>query len=79
MVVAAQRELFGGHYLRGKREVFELKRLRPEELVKAFKMRFGSCDPFAEEFLMLVASMSGGVDHRVVLRHKMINTRSWMR
>jgi hypothetical protein len=58
VVIAVQKELFGGHYLRGKGEVFELKRLRPEELVKAFEMRFGSCDPFAEEFLMLVASMT---------------------
>lgn len=64
MVVAVQKELFGGHYLFGKGEVFELRPLTVDELVGFYRRKFGSTYPFSEESLRIVARLSRGVFRR---------------
>jgi hypothetical protein len=46
MVVAVQKEMFGGHYLFGKGEVFELRPLTPDELVNFYFRKFSTVAPF---------------------------------
>lgn len=64
IVVTVQKELFGGHYLFGKGEVFELRPLTTDELVFFYRKKFGSTYPFSEESLRLVARLSRGVFRR---------------
>jgi hypothetical protein len=64
LVVAVQKELFKNHYLFGKGEVFELRPLRPEELINFYWRRFGAGIPFEGDSLPLVARLSRGVFRR---------------
>jgi hypothetical protein len=64
IVVTVQKELFGGHYLFGKGDVFELRPLTVDELVGFYRKKFGSTYPFSEESLRLVARLSRGVFRR---------------
>jgi len=64
IVVTVQKELFGGHYLFGKGEVFELRPLTTNELVFFYRKKFRSIYPFSEESLRLVARLSRGVFRR---------------
>lgn len=63
-VMAVPRRLFGGHYLFGKGEVFELRPLTVDELVGLYRRKFGSTYPFSEESLRIVARLSRGVFRR---------------
>jgi hypothetical protein len=65
IVVAVQRELFRGHYLIGKGEVFELRPLTVEELTGIYTRRFDrSTWPFDGASLCLVSALSRGVFRR---------------
>ena len=64
IVVTVQKELFGGHYLFGKGEVFELRPLTTDELVGFYRKKFGSTYPFSEDSLRLVGRLSRGVFRR---------------
>ena len=64
LVVTVQKELFRGHYLLGKGEVFELRPLRPGELVYVYVKNFGSTAPFSRDALMRVGRLSRGIFRR---------------
>jgi hypothetical protein len=64
LVVAVQKELFRGHYLLGKGEVFELRPLTIWELVIFYTKKFQTFEPFDEESLKLVGLLSRGVFRR---------------
>lgn len=66
MVVAVQKEMFGGHYLFGKGEVFELRPLTPNELVNFYFRKFSTVAPFDEQSLALVGRLSRGVFRRFI-------------
>lgn len=64
LVIAVQKEMFRGHYLFGKGEVFELRPLRIRELVDYYYLTFKDYVPFSVEALQLVAKLSRGVFRR---------------
>lgn len=65
LVVAIQRELFRGHYLLGKGEVFELEPLVTEQLLYFYWKKFGYTNwPFDDNSLRLVAQLSRGIFRR---------------
>lgn len=63
-VISFQKELFRGHFLMGKMHTIEVTPLKPKELLKAYKLRFGSPEPFTEEALLLITELSRGVFRR---------------
>lgn len=66
-VIAIQKELHKGqHFIFGKGTTIELPMLKPEELVKAYKLRFESALPFTEKALLLIARLSRGVFRRFI-------------
>jgi hypothetical protein len=63
-VVGVQKEMFHGHYLFGKGEVYELKPLPASDLVIYFFKVFDKCEPFTLSALWLVAELSRGIFRR---------------
>lgn len=63
-LIGCQKELFGGHFFFGKMDVVEIKPLKPNELVQAYKQKWKSVEPFTEEALLLIAELSRGVFRR---------------
>ena len=61
IVISFQKEMFRGHYFLGKMSRIDLKPLKPERLVEAYRKRFPDAKVFAEDALLLVAKMSRGV------------------
>jgi hypothetical protein len=64
LVLFFQKELFHGHFFMGKLDVYELKPLTPDELLKCYKNLFQSFDPFTEDALSEIAVLSRGIFRR---------------
>lgn len=64
IVIAIQKELFGGHFFFGKMDVIELQPLEPEELVHVFKTQFPDCELITDDALMLLGRLARGVFRR---------------
>jgi DNA-binding transcriptional ArsR family regulator len=76
LIVAIQKEMFGGHFFFDKMFKIELEPLEPPELVKAYLGHFGSFKPFSEEALSLLARMSRGIFRRF-LRYITLSLDLW--
>lgn len=64
IVIAVQKELFGGHFFFGKMDTIELQPLKPEELMHVFKTQFPDCDLITYDVLILLGQLSRGVFRR---------------
>src|SRR5208282_422379 len=76
IVVAIQKEMFGGHFFFDKMERVELEPLRPEEMVEAYRKRFKGVEPFTEDALLNLARMSRGIFRRF-LRYITLTLTHW--
>jgi hypothetical protein len=66
LIVAVQKEMFRGHYLFGKGEVFKLRLLTPEEFMRFYRRKFSVSYPFDDDSLMMVAQLSRGIFRRFI-------------
>lgn len=64
IVVAIQQEMFRDHFFLGKMRKVELLPLSADQMVRAYRLRFGTLEPFAEEALLTLAHMSRGIFRR---------------
>ena len=64
IVISFQKEMFRNHYFLGKMNGIELKPLKPQMLVEAYRKRFPNSMIFTEDALLLLAKMSRGVFRR---------------
>jgi len=64
VVIFFQKELFSGHFLFGKFDVFELKPVNPKVMFDILKVNCGSIEPFLPETLEYIAKLSRGVIRR---------------
>lgn len=68
IIYTIQHELYrrggSGHFFIRKGNLFFLKHLPPNELVEHYKTIFGTAEPFAEEALSCLASLSRGIYRR---------------
>jgi uncharacterized membrane protein len=76
-VIAIQKEMFSGHFFFDKMMRIELKPLTPEQMLKAYKKRFKTTNPFTEEALLRLARMSRGIFRRF-LRYIALTLDLWM-
>jgi hypothetical protein len=65
-VIGIQKEMFETcrHFFMGKMSIIELKPLKPDEMVSAFKKKWKTVEPFTEEALTLIAQLSRGIFRR---------------
>jgi hypothetical protein len=59
-----QREMFRDHFFLRKMRKVELLPLSPSQMLEAYRLKFGSLEPFAEDALVTLAHMSRGVFRR---------------
>jgi len=71
IVLAVQKEMFGGHFFFDKMQKIELEPLEPGEMLEGYKRRFAATEPFTEEALLTLARMSRGIFRRF-LRYIML-------
>lgn len=64
IVVAIQQEMFRDHFFLGKMRKIELAPLSADQMIRAYRLRFETLEPFAEEALLTLARMSRGVFRR---------------
>jgi len=64
VVVFFQKELFSGHFLFGKFDVFELKPMDSALLMQILKHNCGGIEPFTKEALEYLAGLSRGIIRR---------------
>ena len=64
IVVALQREMFRDHFFLGKMRKVELLPLSPDEMLRAYRLKFDTFEPFGEEALLTLARMSRGIFRR---------------
>jgi DNA-binding MarR family transcriptional regulator len=76
IVVAIQKEMFGGHFFFDKMQKIELHPLQPETMVEAYKRRFKNTDPFTSDAFLTLARMSHGIFRRF-LRYIMLTLDLW--
>jgi hypothetical protein len=76
IVIAIQKEMFGGHFFFDKMQKVELAPLRPEVMVEVYRRRFKNTDPFTSDALLTVARMSRGIFRRF-LRYIMLTLDLW--
>jgi len=76
IVIAIQKEMFGGHFFFDKMQKIELHPLQPETMVEAYKRRFKNTDPFTPDALLTLARMSRGIFRRF-LRYIMLTLDLW--
>jgi DNA-binding MarR family transcriptional regulator len=76
IVVAIQKEMFGGHFFFDKMQKIELQPLQPETMIEAYKRRFKNTDPFTSDALLTLARMSRGIFRRF-LRYIMLTLNLW--
>jgi len=76
MVVAVQKEMYGGHFFFDKMHKIELEPLEPARMVEAFVKRFNDTGPLTEDALMTLARMSRGIFRRFQ-RYIMLTIRAW--
>jgi hypothetical protein len=77
IVLAVQKEMFGGHLFFDKMQKIELEPLEPEQMIEAYKKHFGTTKPFTEEALLTLALMSRGVFRRF-LRYINLALEVWL-
>jgi hypothetical protein len=56
--------MYGGHFFFGKMDIVELCRLKPTELLNAYKSKWKSVEPFTEDALVLIGQLSQGIFRR---------------
>jgi DNA-binding transcriptional regulator YhcF (GntR family) len=56
--------MYGGHFFLGKLITVELSPMKPNEMVDAYKSKWGTVEPFTEEALLLTAQLSRGIFRR---------------
>ncbi len=76
IVIAIQKEMFGGHFFFDKMQKVELHPLQPERMVEVYKRRFKNTDPFTSDALLTLARMSRGIFRRF-LRYIMLTLDLW--
>jgi energy-coupling factor transporter ATP-binding protein EcfA2 len=76
LIIAIQAEMFQVHFFFDKMERVELTPLPPNSLVEAYRKRFKETEPFTEEALLKLASMSRGIFRRF-LRYITITLDLW--
>lgn len=76
IVVAAQKEMFGGHFFFDKMHKIELEPLEPARMLEAFVKRFNDMAPFTENALVTLARMSRGIFRRFQ-RYIMLTIMAW--
>jgi DNA-binding MarR family transcriptional regulator len=76
IVIAIQKEMFGGHFFFDKMQKVELHPLQPEMMVEAYKRRFKTTDPFTSDALLTLARMSRGIFRRY-LRYIILTLDLW--
>jgi DNA-binding MarR family transcriptional regulator len=76
IVIAIQKEMFGGHFFFDKMQKVELHPLQPERMVEAYERRFKNTDPFTSDALLTLARMSRGIFRRF-LRYIMLTLDFW--
>jgi hypothetical protein len=76
LVVAIQKEMFGGHFFLDKMVRVDVEPLPPEQLAEAYKRRFKAAAPFTDEALLTLARMSRGVFRRF-LRYITLTLDLW--
>jgi len=64
VIIFFQKELFSGHFLFGKFDVFELKPMSPQLLIRTLKENCGSIEPFTAEALEYLGRLSRGIIRR---------------
>jgi hypothetical protein len=64
VVIFFQKELFSGHFLFGKFDVFELVPMTPQLLIAVLKQNCGSIEPFTVETLEYLGRLSRGIIRR---------------
>lgn len=64
IVVAIQQEMFRDHFFLAKMRKVELVPLSADQTLRAYRLRFGTLEPFAEEALLTLAHMSRGIFRR---------------
>ena len=78
IVVAIQKEMFRDHYFLDKMQRFELRPLRPGQMVEAYRLRFETTYPFSEDALLTVARLSRGIFRRF-MRYIVLTLDFWQR
>ena len=76
LVIAIQKEMFGGHFFFDKMSRIELKPLQPSEMVEAYVKQFKTTEPFTDDALLTVARMSRGIFRRF-LRYISLTLDLW--
>jgi hypothetical protein len=76
LVIAIQKEMFGGHFFFDKMIRIELEPLQPSELVEGYVKRFKTTEPFTEDAILTVARMSRGIFRRF-LRYISLTLDLW--
>jgi len=76
LVIAIQKEMFGGHFFFDKMSKIELKPLEPSLMVEAYVKQFKTKEPFTDDALLTVARMSRGIFRRF-LRHISLTLDLW--
>jgi len=76
IVVAIQREMFHDHFFLDKMRKFELSPLPPDQMVKSYRLKFGTTYPFTESGLMSLARLSRGI-YRRFLRYIVLALDFW--
>jgi hypothetical protein len=76
LIVAIQKEMFRGHFFFDKMQSIELKPLKPERMVEAYRHQFNSLKPFTPEALPALARMSRGIFRRF-LRYITLTLDLW--
>jgi len=76
IVLAVQKEMFGGHFFFDKMQKIELEPLQPEQMIEAYRKHFVTTEPFTEEALLTLALMSRGVFRRF-LRYINLALEKW--
>lgn len=76
LVIAIQKEMFGGHFFFDKMSKIELQPLQPRQMVEAYVKRFKTTEPFTEDALVTVARMSRGIFRRF-LRYITLTLDRW--
>ena len=76
IVIAIQKDMFGGHFFYDKMQKIELHPLQPETMVEAYERRFKNTEPFTSDALLTLARMSRGIFRRF-LRYIMLTLDLW--
>lgn len=76
VVIAIQKEMFGSHFFFDKMQKIELEPLQPGQMIQAYRRRFNGSEPFTEDALLSLASLSRGICRRF-LRYISLTLDLW--